>query len=273
MTLGAYILMQNPLTNKYPYSEVVNCCLDIFDEILIVDGGTDDGSFDLLPKTDRIKFVKRLWPSDASWDFLTQQYDFGLQNLTTDWRFKIDADYLFHENDYQEIKDFLQKNEDKKIISFEKSCFNLIDRYRSKTKIGLAVNKKHFPNIHWNTDDKYQDGDEVLEEEDWTTSGIKVYVYDNCFKTKEMIGKTIHKFALAVKDKYGMNWGYESEQAALDFMIKNVRTRIDAYQQSPIKLEAHPKYIQERIKNMTENQMGYSLFSYKKASYFEKNIH
>ena len=43
MTIGAYILLQNPKTNNYPYLEVISCCLDLFDEILIVDGGTDDG--------------------------------------------------------------------------------------------------------------------------------------------------------------------------------------------------------------------------------------
>ncbi len=268
-SMGAYILLQNPKTNNYPYLEVINCCLDLFDEISIVDGGTNDGSFDLLPKTDKIKFVKRDWSDDASWDFLTQQYDCGLQNLTTDWRVKMDADYIFHENDLQRVRDFLQDNQDKKIISFEKCSFNLIDRYRVKTKIGVAVNKKLDPNIHWNTNDRYQSGDIVLEEETWVPSGIRMYVYDNCFKTKKNIGKVMYKFAKACYKKYGKNWGYESEKAALDFMINTVRTRYEVHEQNMIPIEAHPEYIQEKIRNMNDKQMGYSLFGYKKASYFE----
>jgi len=268
MSIGCYILLQNPKTNNYPYLECINSMLDIFDEILIVDGGTIDGSFDSL-KDPRIKFIKRDWKDDADWDFLTQQYDYGLQNLKTDWRVKIDADYVFHQDDIQAIKDFLEANQDKKIISFEKASFNLIDRYRSKTKVGLAVNHLHFPNIHWNTDDKYQDSDEVLEEGTWTPSGIKVYNYDNCFKTKENISKVMYKFAKAVANKYGKNWGYESPEAALKFFIDSVRTRLDAHNQSEIPLEEHPKYIQEKIKNMTDKQMGYSLFGYQKASYFK----
>ena len=260
--------MQNPKTNNYPYLEVVNMCLDLFDEILIVDGGTDDGSFDLLPKDNRIKIKQRLWPDDTSWDFLTQQYDFGLQNLTTDWQVKIDADFLFHENDLWQIREFLYGHRDYKIVSFEKAAFNLVDRYRSKTKVGLAVNKKYFPNIHWNIDDKYQDGEEVLEEETWIPSGIKVYSYDNCFKTKENIKKTMYKFAKAVYKKYGKNWGYESPEAALKFFVNMARTRLDAHKQTEIPLEAHPKYIQEKIKNITEDRLGFSLFDYKKASYF-----
>jgi len=269
VSIGAYILLQNPLTNNYPYLEVINCCLDLFDEILIVDGGTKDGSFDLLPDSPKIKIKQRLWPDDSSWGFLTQQYDFGLQNLSADWRVKVDADYVFHEDDLQRIREFLQNNQDKKIISFEKSCFNLIDRYRSKTKIGLAINKKFFPDIHWNTDDKYQDGGEILEEETWTHSGIKVYVYDNCFKTKENIGKVMHKLAKAVYPKYGINWGHESEQTALDFMLQSARSRIEAHNQNEIPLEDHPKYIQAKIKYMTEGMMGYSLFGYKTANYFK----
>ena len=282
MTIGAYILLQNPKTNNYPYLEVISCCLDLFDEILIVDGGTDDGSIEeidkryeylgdktKIPHEDKVKIKQRLWPDDASWDFLTQQYDFGLQNLTTDWRIKMDADYIFHQDDLGAIRQFLEANQDKKIVSFEKRSFNLIDRYRMKTKIGLAVNKKAFPNIHWNTDDKYQSGDEVLEEETWTPSGIKVWVYDNCFKNKENIKKVMYKFARAASKKYGINWGYESEEAALKFLVNLVRTRQESHNQSIIPLEDHPKYIQEKIKNMTDKQLGYSLFGYRKASYFE----
>lgn len=271
MTIGCYILMQNPKTNNYPYLECINSCLDLFDEILIVDGGTTDGSFDLILPDNKnvwIRIIKRDWPDDADWDFLTQQYDFGLQNSRCDWCFKIDADYIFHEDDIEAIKEFLKNNSDKKVISFEKASFNLIDRYRSKTKVGLTVNKKAFPNIRWNTDDKYQDGDEVLEEETWIPSGIKVYNYDNCFKTKENIKKVMYKWAKAVADKYGKNWGYESEEAALKFFIDSARTRLEAHNQSEIPLEAHPKYIQDKIKQMTEDQLGYSIFGYKKASYF-----
>ena len=271
MTIGAYILLQNPKTNNYPYKEVINCCLDLFDEILIVDGGTDDGSFDMLPIDKRIKIIKREWKEDAGWDFLTQQYDCGLQNLTTDWRIKMDADYIFHQDDLVKLRNFLEQHPNDKIVNFEKRCFNLIDRYRVKTKIGLAINKKVYPNIHWNTDDKYQDGNEVLDEETWTTSGINVWVYDNCFKTKKNIKKVMYKFAQACYDKYGKDWGHKSPEAALKFMIDLFRTRIDTHQQTIINLEEHPKYIQDKIKNLTDKQLGFSLFGYKKATYYENN--
>lgn len=270
-TIGTYILVQNPKTNNYPYLETINCCLDFADEILLVDGGTNDGSFEKLPKDKRIKIMKREWPDNSDWNYLTQQYDFGLQNLSTDWRIKMDADYVFHEDDVKSIKQFLEQNQDKKIVSFEKCGFNLIDRYRVKTKVGLAVNKKLDPNIHWNSNDKYQSGDVVLEEETWTPSGIKVWVYDNCFKNKKNIGKVMNKFAKACWNKYGKNWGYESEKKALWFFIKLARTRIESYQQNIIRLEEHPKYIQEKIKNMNKKMLGFSLFGYKKAGYFENN--
>ncbi len=270
MTIGAYILVQNPISNGYPFLEVINNCLDFCDEILIVDGGTTDGSFDKLPKDDRIKIKQRLWPDNSSWDFLTQQYDFGLQNLTTDWRLKMDSDYLFHENDLNDVRNYLIGST-AKIVNFEKDCFNLIDRYRAKTKVGIAVNKRMYPGIHWNTDDKYQDGDHVIEEDEWITSGIKLYVYDTCFKTRENIGKVMHKWAIAVQGKYGMDWGYKSEEDALNFMVNTARTRVDGYNQNIIPLEAHPKYIQEKIKNMTDDMLGYSLFGHQKASYFENN--
>lgn len=271
MSIGVYILVQNPKTNNYPYLEVINCCLDFADEILLVDGGTDDGSFYELPMDlqGRIKIRTREWPDDADWDFLTQQYDFGLQNLTTDWRIKMDADYIFHEDDIDKIKDLLKEN----VLgyTFEKSCFNLVDRYRSKTKIPIAVNKSKCPEAHYNTDDQIVDGSGKVIQDDFVNSGIKLWVYDNCFKQKKNIKKVMYKWAKACWDKYGRNWGHESPEHALKFFIDSTRTRIEAHDQNEIPLEAHPKYIQDKIKNMTDKQLGFSLFGYKKASYYDNN--
>ena len=55
MTIGVYILAQNPISSEYPFLEVINNSLEFSDEILIVDGGTNDNSFDSLPKDNRIK--------------------------------------------------------------------------------------------------------------------------------------------------------------------------------------------------------------------------
>ena len=269
VTTGCYILMQNPLTNNYPYLECVNCMLDIFDEVLIVDGGTTDGSFDLLPKDNRIKIKQCLWAEDASWNFLTQQYDFGLQNLTTDWRVKIDADYIFHENDIDSIKKIFQEHQDEIGVCFEKSCFILSDRYRSKSKILLAVNYKLKPDFHWNTNDELI-ADKLYDIGNTFKSGIRLYVYDRCFQTKENIGNVMQKLAIAAKE-HGYNWGYGTKQDAIDFIISSGISRVDSHQQSVLGLGEHPKYIQEKIKNMTDDMLGYSLFGHKKARYFEKN--
>lgn len=269
MTTGCYILLQNPRTFNYPYLEVIDCCLDIFDEILIIDGGTNDGSFFLLPEDKRIKIKKRVWPEDASWDYAMEQYNFGLQNLSTDWAVKMDADYLFHEKDIPKIKELLQR-EDLSGLNFEKDVFNLVDRYRSKTKICLAVNKKKHPNVRVNRDEEFE-ADKIFYDTDFETTGIPLYVYDRIFQTKEDIGAIMHKFAKAAAKRFNNNWGYKSKQAALDYVVDLARNRIDGHNQNIIPLDAHPKYIQDRIKLMTEDMLGYSLFGHKIASYFENN--
>ena len=267
MTRGCYILLQNPLTNNYPYLEVVNCCLDIFDEILIVDGGTTDGSFELLPRDDRIRIIKREWKEDAGWDFLCQQYDFGFQNLTTDWRVKMDADYIFHENDIQKIKELLDKDEEG--YSFQKCVFNLVDRYRSKANLVIAINKKRLADCYVNEHDQFISGGRVLDE--CTKTGIKLYVYDSIFKTKENISNVMYKWAIACWDKYKKDWGYKSKEDALRFYLTSSETRIEQNSQNIVSFNEHPKYIKNKISKMTEDMAGYSLFGYKKASYFENN--
>ena len=246
--------------------ECINSCLDIFDEILIVDGGTDDGSFDLLLKDSRIRILERKWSDDADWKFLTDQYNFGLQNLTTDWRIKMDSDYCFHENDIEQIKNLFKHD----VIgyTFEKCCFNLVDRFRQKTKILLAVNMKMNPNTFVNEKDQFQVGDKIMYDTDYLTSGVKLYVYDQIFKTKENIDKAIYKFAKAAYNKYGIEWGHESEESAIEYIVNLSRAKVDNYPQKVISIDEHPKYMKEKIKDMTEEMFGYSLFGYKTATYF-----
>jgi hypothetical protein len=246
--------------------------LEIFDQILIVDGGTTDHSFDdpclsYIFNSPKIRIIKRDWPESADWDYLTEQYNFGLQNLTTDWRVKIDADYIFHENDIPKIKELLQR-EDVVGYTFEKSVFTLIDRFRSKTKTVLAVNTKLNDGIFVNDKEQFQCGDVIYTSDNILASGIRVYVYDHCFKTKENISDVMYKFAKAAYEKNGTNWGHESRESALKFVVDSNIAKVENYPQNMVKYEDQPKFIKPIIDNMEEYMSGYSLFGYKKASYF-----
>ena len=84
---------------------------------------------------------------------------------------------------------------------------------------------------------------------------------------KKSIGRIMYKLAKAAVKK-GVNWGAASEEDAINFVIESAKTRLD-HAQNRITIDQHPKYIREKIKNMDENQLGYSIYGYQKASYFD----
>jgi len=141
-TLSGYSTTYNCVDQKYPFVESICSLLDVCDEVVVVDGGSTDGTWDVLnemaadnPKL-KIKMIERDWnhPRHAVFDGMQKAAARDL--CTGDFCWQQDVDEIIHENDYQKIRNLL--------VSSPKSV-NLIalpvtEFWGNKGKIRIDIN-------------------------------------------------------------------------------------------------------------------------------------
>ena len=88
MNLSIFTSMTNPEERMDPWKEAMSCYGDLADEVIIT--GED-------------------WPENFKWDHIGKVFHEGFEKSTGDWGIRMDIDYLFHENDFEYIRDFLKK--------------------------------------------------------------------------------------------------------------------------------------------------------------------
>ena len=112
-TLSGYSTTYNCVDQKYPFVESICSLLDVCDEVVVVDGGSADGTWDVLnematdnPKL-KIKQIERDWnhPRHAVFDGMQKASARDL--CTSDFCWQQDVDEIIHEKDYQKIRNLL----------------------------------------------------------------------------------------------------------------------------------------------------------------------
>jgi glycosyltransferase involved in cell wall biosynthesis len=268
--LSIFTTITDPEKRLDSYLEAIQNYDSLADEVIIVDGSKHQ----IISYPDHLKPIFYEWPEEFSWDFIGAQFNRGLKACTGDWIIRADIDYFFHENDFKRIREYLEKNQDAPAVNFLKYQFTLTDRYNIKARCPIALNKKKFPSIRFTKEGGAHieiDGKE-LDKNEFPDSKIPFYNYDWTFKTKEIISKDMHRFAKARKRFYGTDhgWGAGSEEKAWEFAKQMIQGKARKNAEI-IPLSAHPKYIQETIKNLKPNQAGYSAFGVQKATYYEND--
>lgn len=234
----------NPEERMDPWKEALECYYDLADEV--VRSGEN-------------------WPYEFSWEYIGQVFNESFQKATGDWVIRMDLDYFFHEKDFSKIKSVLINNSDQPAVAFPKMQFFTPSRYNLKTNIVIAYNKKKFPDIKLNGG-----GDlclptlknkEILPSSVPIISDVFLWNYDCMFKTKEVISEDRARFARAWYRRFG-DWGSEegdSKQKAFDTWFSMVEGRYKNHTKK-MEIKNHPKYIQNKIKDLDSSQFGYSAF-------------
>jgi len=252
-SLSIFTSMTNPEKRMDAWKEALECYNDLADEVIVV--GQD-------------------WPYEFSWDFIGKTFQKGFNKCSSDWVIRMDIDYFFHEKDFSKIRKSLIKYNNYPMIAFPQYQFFSHDRYQIKTRIGLAFNKKKFPNIKLNGG-----GDLTLA----TINGslinpklvpnllVPIYQYDSIFRTKEIIKEDRYRFAKAWQayfQDYGGRGG-ENIEESFNAWFSMVKDRYPKHS-FKIKIENHPKYIQQKLNSLNENQFGYDIFGLKESTKFPK---
>ena len=254
MKISIFTTITKPEERMDPWKEALNCYEDFADEVVIA--GED-------------------WPDEFSFDIIGKQFQEGFNKSNGDWVIHMDIDNFFHEKHRDKLIKILKNNTEHPSIAFPKYQIFTPDRYNLKAKMCIALNKKKYPNI------KMNGGGDLCQP---TINGnlisplnvpykrLPIWNYDTVFRTKDIISKDRARFARAWKRRFG-NWGDRgggTPEEAFDAWFNMVETR---YKDHVMKLSIHdhPKYIKDKIMNLSIDQFGYDGFGLKQKQNIKMN--
>lgn len=133
-TISAYTTVTNSIKQEYCIEEAIRSVLLFADEVIVVDGGSTDGTIELIESINdkRIKIYHTEWLNTIGNGIYGITRSMGIGRCTGDWSVLFDADEVYHEEDAGKIK--------------------RIPNHFSENIIGLKFNTLHF----------YQDYNHIL---------------------------------------------------------------------------------------------------------------
>lgn len=250
MRLSLFTTVTNPDERGDAYGPALACYTDLADEIVIVDGSSGPNK----------------WPKEFSWEFIGQQFQRGYEACDGDWVIRMDIDSIFHEQDFRKIRYALEFYNDCHAVTFFKRQFIVPDRYNVKSRLLLAVNKKRYGDRL-----RFDGGGDLcqvtvdgnyLEPGHMFVPSVKIPIwnYECLLKTKHQLLEDKGRFARAWHRKFGeYKLGGPDDESAYYEWHKMVAGRFHKPQER-IRLQDHPKYIQDTIKNLEPQNWGYNGF-------------
>ena len=113
-TVSGYTQAYNVMESNYPWRESISSLLGFCDEVVVVDGGSDDGTWEELEdwasKEEKlvVKQCKRDWDDKRFALFNGQQKAVARAYCTKEWCWQVDIDEVVHEEDYPKVKNLIK---------------------------------------------------------------------------------------------------------------------------------------------------------------------
>lgn len=259
MKLSIFTTATEPHKRGDNYHDAIKCYKELADEVVVVNGGGQ------ITNHLDIKYLNRKWPREFEWPFIGEQFTRGYKACSGDAVIHADLDFIFHEKDVEDIRKVAQLMLDDNLpaMSFYKYQFILPDRYNLKSRLVIMVNKRDYGDrIKFDSsgdlcqpslDGRYINPDSVPD------SKIGFYNYEKLTKTKEQIMDDVGRMERAYQRHFGYTQ-YKSDgtdEDAYKHWIDAQKGKMNKSQER-IKLSAHPKYVQETIKNLKPGQFGFN---------------
>ena len=140
--LSGYTTIKNVISSDYPWKQSIKSLLGFCDEVVVLDGGSDDGSYEEAIKWSQeepkliVKQFKRDWndPRFAMFDGANKAIARTL--CTGEWCWQQDVDEIVHENDYKKIKPLIRQMPK----ALKLLCLPVIEYWGSNQKVRVDVN-------------------------------------------------------------------------------------------------------------------------------------
>ena len=290
--INAHTIIVNPLTMNYPYLESIQSFAEFCDKVVVVDGGSTDSSLKEIKKlkNPKIKVLQgRKWTQWYSWEILGINRNIGYEACRGDWAISFDADYVFHERCIPAFKKYLKGAMENpvppKAVSMQKYNFLTADRYYAKSKIPACVYKRGYPNLRYGLNHKTRSsfmfaidvkskkngiyiGEGIDQQPSMVFSGqAELWVYDYTFMDYNTCERITQRNQLAQEKFEQPSVPKRRRQhlikGAMNFFQKMMYGRAEGYDIHYVeKLSHHPKYIQEKIKNLKKDMFGKRTFGF-----------
>ena len=142
--ISGYTTTKNVIESDYPWQESIKSMLGFCDEVVVVDGGSSDGTWEALKTmeevygNDKLKIyqVKRDWDHYRFAIFDGLQKAEARKRCTHEWCWQMDVDEVVHEKDYEKVRK-LAKQIPK---SVKVVCLPVIDYWGKEDKVRVDVN-------------------------------------------------------------------------------------------------------------------------------------
>ena len=94
--LSAHTNITDPILSGYPVLESLRSFANLCDEVIVVDGGSTDGSLEEIAKIDKVRIIQgEKWERDFDWRVMGKNLQIGYEACQYDWVFHFDVDYIF----------------------------------------------------------------------------------------------------------------------------------------------------------------------------------
>lgn len=154
MKISAFMPLTNPEKRGDTYLEAIITHLYWADELIVVDGGSTDGSLEKIRAINdsRIRIVKEPWDQENwSWAQFAVAWNRGLKEATGDWVAAGETDHIFHENEAKRVRQEIEREtaKGKAVMKIQKLQSADVESWQSKSQMYYFVFKAKYPQIQY----------------------------------------------------------------------------------------------------------------------------
>lgn len=141
-SLSGYTTTYNCVSQKYPFEQSIQSMLSFCDEVVVIDGGSNDGTWEVLQSlaknTEKLKIMQkhRDWNHPRFAVFDGEQKAFARSLCTKEFCWQMDSDEIVHELDAPKIIELL--NQFPKGINL--ICLPVVEYWGGYSKVRVDVN-------------------------------------------------------------------------------------------------------------------------------------